>query len=81
MVHSSNQPLPTWERFFYGLTSLLMAMHKAGPCSSPTMVMITCSVQGGTAGTSDDFLMELNGASGSTMAAAVVTLKGDGQPN
>ena len=34
-------------------------------------------VQGCTAGTSDDFLMELNGASGSTMAAAIVTLKGD----
>ena len=34
-------------------------------------------VQGGTAGTSDDFLMELNGASGSTMANSTITLQGD----
>ncbi len=34
-------------------------------------------IQGGSEGTSDDFLMEFNGASGSTIAAATITLKGD----
>jgi len=34
-------------------------------------------IQGGSEGTSDDFLMEFNGASGSTIAAGTITLKGD----